>query len=438
MSLGLLLIAILTLSCLSFTIFEQQNQVLAQSYVQIIKYRNLVIDLGNGLKTNAQLTYPAVGKGPFPGVLIIGGSGAGDKNGTVGFVHKNGPKPLKPYFQIAQYLSERGFAVLRYDKRGIGANSTINQNVWGNTTINDLIEDSKKALNVLMQQPEVDSKRINLIGHSEGTIIAPRVAIDNSTKVKNIILMGMVAQNLRVPVRYQYVYLPLKYATQVLDKNHTGLISIQQISENPFRYSVMINTLVPPSVLHTFLRTHDTKVISNSLEKEFANNTTNKPGYISIDKQLRPFLIKVYENLTALNLSKCNNIDGCPVLIRSHFSLIPTLSIIGNVSKSTGILILNGENDTQTPIQQAFILQQRLTDVNHPDHTLITYPNLGHLFYPSSQWLTGVGPIQRYVLADIYAWLEAHSGLSHSLATTAASQATANMTSNTNIDSNSH
>lgn len=139
-----------------------------------------------------------------------------------------------------------------------------------------------------------------------------------------------------------------------------------------------------------------------------------------------------------MNLSKCNNIDGCPVLIRSHFSLIPTLSIIGNVSKSTGILILNGENDTQTPIQQAFILQQRLTDVNHPDHTLITYPNLGHLFYPSSQWLTGVGPIQRYVLADIYAWLEAHSGLSHSLATTAASQAAANMTSNTNIDSNSH
>jgi uncharacterized protein len=87
-------------------------------------------------------------------------------------------------------------------------------------------------LNVLIQQPEVDSKRINIIGHNEGTVIAPRVAIDNSTKVKNIILMGMVAQNLRVLLRYQYVYLPLEYATQVLDKNHTGLISIQQISES--------------------------------------------------------------------------------------------------------------------------------------------------------------------------------------------------------------
>ena len=44
---------------------------------------------------------------------------------------------------------------------------------------------------------------------------------------------------------------------------------------------------------------------------------------------------------------------------------------------------------------------------------LITYPNLGHLFYPSSQWSTGIGPFQPYVLADIYALREIHSGISH-------------------------
>src|SRR5207245_6429521 len=149
--------------------------------------------------------------------------------------------------------------------------------------------------------------------------------------------------------------------------------------------------------------------------------------------------MKSYENATAFNLSKCNNLEGCPVWYRSLFSLIHTLSIIGNVSKTTGILILNGENDSQTPVQQAFLLQQRLTEVNNPDHTLITYPNLGHLFYPSSQWSTGVGPIQQYVLADIYGWLEAHSGLSHSFATTTATiHLAANMTSlSTNKSSNS-
>ena len=138
------MIAILALSCLVATIFNEQQTALAQPSIQTIKFRNLVIDLGNGVKTSAQLTYPAVGKGPFPGFLLIHGSGALDKNETSGFVHKNGPKPSTPYWQIAQYLSERGFAVLRYDKRGIGANYTINQNVWGNATVNDLIEDAKK------------------------------------------------------------------------------------------------------------------------------------------------------------------------------------------------------------------------------------------------------------------------------------------------------
>jgi uncharacterized protein len=72
-----------------------------------------------------------------------------------------------------------------------------------------------------------------MIGHSEGAIIAPTVAIDNSTKVKNIILMGTPAQNLRDLLHYQAVSLPSEYATQVLDKNHTGLISIQQITKDP-------------------------------------------------------------------------------------------------------------------------------------------------------------------------------------------------------------
>ena len=405
----LILSIIISLYSISFLFSGNNFIILAQQDVETIKYRNMVIDLGNGVKTNAQLTIPAVGNGPFPGVLLIHGSGAVDMNETAGYIqvdNKTGKKiypSSQPFFEISQYLSERGFVVLKYDKRGVTVNYTIlDTNVWGNATADDYIQDGKKALNVLLQQPEVDPKRINIIGHSEGTLYAPRVAIDNSTNVKNIILMAVLAQNPTKAVEYyQGVSLPLEYASQVLDRNKTGMISINQIANDP----LLRQLLVPSSVMHTFWRTNNTEAITTTLAKDFGTS-----GSISIEKQLKPLLVKGYENETASNLLTCNQPGVCPILWRSLDSMTPNLGIIGNVSKSTGILILNGENDTQTPVQQAFLMQQRLTDVNHPDHTLITYPNLGHVFYSSSPWQTGIGPIQQYVLADLYSWLEAHNG----------------------------
>jgi predicted esterase len=68
------------------------------------------------------------------------------------------------------------------------------QNVWGNLTINNLVEDANKALAVLINQPKVDANKITVLGHSEGTTISPRVAIANPSKVRNIVLMGALAQ----------------------------------------------------------------------------------------------------------------------------------------------------------------------------------------------------------------------------------------------------
>ncbi|PWU80472.1 MAG: hypothetical protein DLM72_12030 [Candidatus Nitrosopolaris wilkensis] len=76
----------------------------------------------------------------------------------------------------------------------------------------------------------MDPKRISRIGHSEDTIIAPSVAIDNATKVKNIILMGTVAQNIRHMVYFHYIFNSIYYAEQVLDHNHTGAIWMMQIA----------------------------------------------------------------------------------------------------------------------------------------------------------------------------------------------------------------
>ena len=224
----------------SYTSFSLPTPpIYAQRDLQLMKSKNLQIELDDNLTTNAQLTFPVVGDGPYPGILLITGSGAEDMNETQGLIRINettGEKdyPPVPFFQIAQYFSERGFAVLRYDKRGVGENHTIlDANVWGNLTIDELKQDAEKALAVLMQQPEVDNNnKITIIGHSEGTTLAPRVAIDNPDKVDNIVLMGNLAQNLTDILHFQTVTLPLQYAEEVLDKNGNGSLSLQEASQD--------------------------------------------------------------------------------------------------------------------------------------------------------------------------------------------------------------
>ena len=68
-------VATVALYSISFAMSGNNFTILAQQDLETKKYRNMVIDLGDGVKTEAQLTLPAVGNGPFPGVLLIHGSG---------------------------------------------------------------------------------------------------------------------------------------------------------------------------------------------------------------------------------------------------------------------------------------------------------------------------------------------------------------------------
>ncbi|MGH9984573.1 MAG: alpha/beta hydrolase family protein [Nitrososphaeraceae archaeon] len=405
MSLRILAI-LLSIYSVGFLFCGAVQTVHAQSDLQTTKYRNMVIDLGDGLKTNARLNLPSIGDGPFPAVLLVPGSGPVDMNETGGAVRIDNETgsiiypPARPFFDIAQYLSERGFAVLQYDKRGIGANFTIlDSNVWGNVTFDDLRQDAERALDVLIQQPEVDSNHVTLVGHSEGTTIVPRVAINNPDIVDNIVLMGSVAQNLRDIGYSQGVSTPILYAQQVLDHNHNGLISVQEASENPV-FSSLVGNL-------TLVLAQNITTANGTAEQLNPQYNINNDTSISINDELKPRLIDQIDSKSVVTPGeKCNVLKGpCPIWLTSHFSLIPNLDIISKVPSDTSILIQQGKNDTDTPVQQAFLLQQRLTEVRHPDHILITYPDLGHLFYPSSQWLTALGPMEPKVLEDLFGWL---------------------------------
>ena len=103
----------------------------------------------------------------------------------------------------------------------------------------------------------------------------------------------------------------------------------------------------------------------------------------------------------------CLTVTGCPMWQASHFALDDTVSMIGNVSSDIGILILQGKNDSSTPLEQGLLMQQRLKEVDHPDHLLITYLGLGHLFYPTNIWMDSYPPvpIEEFVLQDILQWV---------------------------------
>lgn len=106
----------------------------------------------------------------FPAAVVISGSGPEDRDG-VSPAFKNGPKSYKA---LAEYLSARGFAVLRYDDRGVGQ-STAGKNP-SQATSEEVAKDARAALDFLKTHPAVDARKIGLIGHSEGGTVAPRLA----------------------------------------------------------------------------------------------------------------------------------------------------------------------------------------------------------------------------------------------------------------------
>ena len=115
----------------------------------------------------------------FPAVILIAGSGPNDRDETV-FGHK-------PFLVLADYLTRNGFAVLRYDKRGVGKSSGD----YRKATTEDFASDVQAAIEFLKQRNEIDKKRIGLIGHSEGGTIAPMVAAKNKNVDYIVLMAGM-------------------------------------------------------------------------------------------------------------------------------------------------------------------------------------------------------------------------------------------------------
>ena len=130
-----------------------------------------------GIRLAGTLTIPS-GKGPFPAVVMISGSGPQNRNEEI--------MGHKPFLVIADYFARHGIAVLRYDDRGVGQS----QGLRSNATSKDLASDAMSAFDFLKTQKSIDQRKIGLAGHSEGGFIAPIVAISRPDVAFIISLAG--------------------------------------------------------------------------------------------------------------------------------------------------------------------------------------------------------------------------------------------------------
>jgi pimeloyl-ACP methyl ester carboxylesterase len=124
-------------------------------------YRNEDLTFSNktaGFDLAGTLTLPA-GKGPFPAVVLVSGSGPEDRNETM-LGHQ-------PFLVLADYLTRRGFAVLRYDDRGVGQS----KGTFKGATTADFATDAQAALAYLRTRPDIRPRQVALVGHSEGGLI---------------------------------------------------------------------------------------------------------------------------------------------------------------------------------------------------------------------------------------------------------------------------
>lgn len=123
------------------------------------------------------LTMPTT-PGPHRAVVMISGSGAQDRDETI--------MNHRPFLVWADALTRLGIAVLRYDDRGVGASTGD----FSQATTTDFSRDAEAAVDYLRSRKEIDNRRIGLIGHSEGGIIAPMVATRRPDDVSFIVLLA--------------------------------------------------------------------------------------------------------------------------------------------------------------------------------------------------------------------------------------------------------
>jgi len=272
-----------------------------------------------GVKLAATLTIPQ-GKGPFTAVALITGSGAQDRDESL--------MGHKPFLVLADYLTRKGIAVLRTDDRGTAKSG----GVFATATTADFATDAEAAIAYLKTRPEVSPKKIGLIGHSEGGVIAPVVAARNRDVTFIVMMAGSAVPGDELIV------------AQVMAIGEAAGISHATAAEAGVKQR---------KVLDIVKREKDETVRRQKLRAEL--------GAAMPDAQFET----VYQQLSSPWYRYFLTYDPGPALRQV----------------TCPVLAVNGEKDTQVPAGQNLpVIRKALEDGGNQHFEVVELPGLNHLF----------------------------------------------------------
>lgn len=223
--------------------------------------RDIIVET-DAFRLPGTLTLPRIEKGrKVPCVILVHGSGPNDRDETIG--------PNKPFRDLAWLLAQHGIAVIRYDKR---------TKVYGNNSVpkgrkldmdTETCDDALSAVRLAATLPEIAHDSIFVLGHSQGGMMAPRIA-QRSKDVAGIIILAGLARRFEDAIMQQSEYIASLTGTvspQVraqLDELQRQVANVKQLGTTAFNDSIPL-PLGLPKEYWEFLRTYDAAKTASAL-----------------------------------------------------------------------------------------------------------------------------------------------------------------------------
>ncbi len=318
-----------------------------------------------GVTLAGTLTLPRRG-GPFPAVLLINGSGQPNRDGYI-WPHN--------FLVLSDYLTRHGFAVLRYDKRGVGKSSGD----FDKATVGDFAGDACAGFEYLKGRKEVNPLKAGVVGFSEGSLSAPVVA-SRSKDVAFMVLMGGLGEDCK---------------SQDLDEWLRSWKAERRSDE-----FIAFNTRVYKRIL-----------------EEVVGSKTEEEAKSKINKFIQEEMAKKYDSKELIHLqSTLPKWAGYPYPFAyyKYWEKYDPRPVLERVA--CPVLAVAGDKDLMVPPDVNLpAIEKALKEGKNPEFTSNLFPGLSHIFQNTltgdpEEWFDDLPkPFAPGVLEYITGWIEKHT-----------------------------